>query len=125
MRSTMYVTPRVRFIPVSWHPAPFQTTGDLELWRSSLRALGTELAVISVCSFVCKATLVALKYLDILHEGSGLYLSLSTVLVEALPTILTMGLLMRYHASSAGAARGSHALSLGDIGASLLQTSKS
>jgi hypothetical protein len=94
----------------------------LELWRSSLRALGTELAVISVCSFTCKAVLVALKYLELLREGSSLYLSLSTLLVEALPTLLTIALLMRYHGRSAGAARATNALSFGDIDASLLRT---
>jgi hypothetical protein len=92
----------------------------LEQWRSSLRALGTELAVISVCSFVCKAVLVSLSYFGILIDGSSLYLSLSTLLVEALPTLLTIALLMRYHGSSAFAARGSAAVGLSDIGTSLL-----
>ena len=118
----MRVTLRIRFIPPSWRPAPYQTTGELELWRGSLRALGTELAVISVCSFACKAVLVALKYFDIPREGSGLYLSLSTLLVEALPTMLTIGLLMRYHGRSAGASRDANAFSLSGIGTSLLRT---
>jgi hypothetical protein len=118
----MFITPPVRFIPPSWQPAPYLTSGELELWRSSLRALGTELAVISVCSFTCKAALVALKYFRILRDGSGLYLSLSTLLVEALPTLLTIALLMRYHTRTAGSARNTHALSLGGIGTSLLQT---
>ena len=122
VRGAMSVTPRGRFIPPSWRPAPYQTTGELELWRSSLRALGTELAVISVCSFACKAVLVALKYFELLREGSSLYLSLSTLLVEALPTLLTIALLMRYHGRSAGAARDTNALTLSDIGASLLRT---
>ncbi len=84
----------------------------MELWRSSLRALGTELAVTSVCSFACKAVLVALKYFELLREGSSMHLSLSTLLVEALPTLLTIALLMRYHARSAGAARATTTLSL-------------
>jgi hypothetical protein len=84
-----------------------------------LRALGTELSVISVCSFACKAVLALFKFFNVLRDGSSLYLSLSSVLVEALPTILTMGLLARYHSRSAGAARGEPAMS--DIGASLLQ----
>ena len=53
---------------------------------------------------------------------SSLYLSLSTLLVEALPTLLTIALLMRYHARSAGAARDTNALTLSDIGTSLLPT---
>jgi hypothetical protein len=42
--------------------------------------------------------------------------------VEALPTLLTISLLMRYHARSAGAARDTNALTLSDIGTSLLRT---
>ncbi len=114
----------VRFIPPLWQPAPYQTTGDLELWRGSLRALGTELAVISVSSFACKAVLVALRYSEILDEGSSLYLSLSTLLVEALPTLLTIALLIRYHGRSIHAERDSHFSShieMGNLGTSLLR----
>jgi len=110
---------RVRFILPSWQPAPYRTTGGLEVWRSSLRALGTELSVISVCSFACKAVLAFFKFFNVLHDGSSLYLSLSSMMVEAFPTILTMGLLARYHSRSAGAAQGEPAMS--DIGTSLLQ----
>ena len=82
-------------------------------------ALATSLAG---APFACKAVLVALRYSEILDEGSSLYLSLSTLLVEALPTLLTIALLMRYHGRSAGAARDTNALTLSDIGTSLLPT---
>jgi hypothetical protein len=118
MRHDKNVTLPARFIPPSWQPAPYQTTGDLEVWRTTLRALGTELAVISVCSFACKAVLVLLKYCKLLQDGSSLYLSLSTLLVEALPSMLTIALLIRYHSRSAGAARGA---ALSGMGTSLLQ----
>jgi hypothetical protein len=72
-----------------------------------------------VSSFACKAVLVALKYLELLREGSSLYLSLSTLLVEALPTLLTIALLMRYHGRTAHDAK---TLGLSDMGASLLPT---
>jgi hypothetical protein len=114
-----HLTRHIRFIPPSWQPSAYQTMGELELWRSSLRTLGSELAVISVCSFACKPVLVFLSYFGILPDGSGLYLSLSTLLVEALPTLLTIVLLTRYH-RSAFAARGDAAVSLGDISTSLL-----
>ena len=114
-----HVMQRVRFILPSWQPAPYRTTGGLEVWRNSLRALGTELSVISVCSFACKAVLAFFKFFNVLHDGSSLYLSLSSMMVEAFPTILTMGLLARYHSRSAGAAQGEPAMS--DIGTSLLQ----
>jgi len=104
----------VRFIPPSWRPSPYKTSGDVELWRTSLRALGIKLAVISVCSFACKAVLVALNFFGVLPHGSSLYLSMSTLLVEALPSLLTITLLIRYHSGSIAAARGS------DIGVSLL-----
>jgi hypothetical protein len=86
----------------------------LEQWRTCLRALGIKLAVISVASFACKAVLVALIYFGVLPDGSSLGLSMSTLLVEALPSLLTIALLIRYHSGSVGAARG------GDIGVSLL-----
>jgi hypothetical protein len=114
------LTHGIRFIPSSWQPSPYKTKGDLEQWRSSLRALGTELAVISVCSFACKAILVSLSYSGVLIDGSSLYLSLSTLLVEALPTLLTIALLTRYHGRSAFAARGGAAVGFSDIGTSLL-----
>ena len=109
----MRLTPDIRFIPPSWRPSPFQTSGDLEQWRTSLRALGIKLAVISVCSFACKALLVALKFFGAIPDGSA-YLSTSTLLVEALPSLLTIVLLVRYHSGSIGAAQGS------GIGVSLL-----
>jgi len=90
-----------------------KTSGDVEQWRNSLRTLGIKLAVISVCSFACKAVLVALKFLGALPDGT-VYLSLTTLLVEALPSLLTIALLVRYHSGSIGAAQG------GDIGVSLL-----
>ena len=86
----------------------------MELWRTSLRALGVKLAVISVCSFACKAVLVALDFFGVTPDGSSLYLSLSTLLVEALPSMLTIILLIRYHSGSLAASRGS------GIGVSLL-----
>jgi hypothetical protein len=86
----------------------------LEQWRTCLRALGIKLAVISVCSFACKAVLVAIKFFGILPDGSSLDLSLSTLLVEALPSLLTIALLIRYHSGSIGASRDS------GIGVSLL-----
>jgi hypothetical protein len=89
----------------------------MEQWRTCLRALGIKLAVISVCSFSCKAVLVALKFFGILPDGSSLDLSTSSLLVEALPSLLTIALLIQYHSSSVGAARG---FTMGDIGTSLL-----
>ncbi len=115
-----HLTRHIRFIPPSWQPLAYQTMGELELWRSSLRALGSELAVISVCSFACKPVLVSLSYFGILPDGSSLYLSLSTLLVEALPTLLTIVLLTRYHGRSAFVARSAVAVSLGEISTSLL-----
>ncbi len=96
-----------RFIPPSWRPSPYKTQGDLEQWRTCLRALGIKLAVISVCSFASKAVLVALQLFGVVSDGGSLYLSMSTLLVEALPSILTIVLLTRYHRGSLGASSGS------------------
>ena len=54
---------------------------------------------------------------EILREGSSLYVSLFTLLVQALPALLAVAVPLRYHGNSAGAARHTS-----DAGASLLQT---
>jgi hypothetical protein len=113
---TLPLTRCTRFIPPSWRPSPYKTSGDVELWRTCLRALGIKLAVVSVCSFACKAVLVALDFFGILSGGSSVFLSLSTLLVEAVPSLLTIILLIRYHSGSIVAASGRGS----DIGASLL-----
>ena len=119
MHASIFVlTPCIRFIPPSWRPSPFKTLGDVEQWRTSLRALGIKLTVISVCSFACKAVLVALNFFGVVPDGSSLDLSISTLLVEALPSLLTITLLIRYHSGSVGAAR---VISMGDIRATLLK----
>ena len=76
------------------------------MWRTSLRSLGIKLAVVSICSFAGKAVLVALQFFGVVSDGSALYLSLSTLIVEALPSILTITLLALYHIGSLSAARG-------------------
>ncbi len=115
--SNIVLTQGIRFIPPSWRPSPFKTSGDVELWRTSLRALGIKLAVVSVFSFAFKAVLVALDFFGVVPDGSSLYLIMSTLLVEALPSLLTIALLIRYHSGSIGAARGT---ALDDIGTSLI-----
>ena len=79
-----------------------------------MRALGIKLAVVSVCSFACKAVLVALEFFGAMDGGSSVFFSLSTLLVEALPSLLTIVRLIRYHSGSMNASRGN------DIGVALL-----
>jgi len=101
-----------RFIPPTWKPSAFNTLGDMETWRVSLRRLGTNLSVISVISFASKGVLVALNFYGILTDGGALNLALATLIVEAAPTLLTVLLLAVYHRDSALAARGSLGTSL-------------
>jgi hypothetical protein len=82
----------------------------LEEWRSSLRGLGIKLAVISVFSFGAKSVLVALQFFGVVSDGGALYLSLSTLLVEAIPSLLTITLLFQYHIGSIYAVRGGHGI---------------
>ncbi len=100
-----HLTPNNRFIPPSWRPS--KTSGNLNQCRTSLRALGIKLAVISVCSFKCKAVLLALHFFGVVPDGSSLDISMSTLLVEALPSLLAIALLTRYQSGSIGAARDS------------------
>ncbi len=96
------------------------TSGETEHWRSSLRALGIKLSVVSVFSFSSKATLVFLKMFGILQDGSSLYMSMSTIIVEAFPSLITIVLLINYHGSSLRALRSTPGTSLGNMGSSLL-----
>ena len=73
-----------------------------------MRALGIKLAVVSVCSFACKAVLVALEFFGAMDGGSSVFFSLSTLLVEALPSLLTIVMLIRYHSGSMNASRGNN-----------------
>jgi hypothetical protein len=63
------------------------------------------------------AVLVALKYFEILREGSRFCISLFTLREQSLPALLAVAVPLRYHGNSAGAARHTS-----DAGASLLQT---
>jgi hypothetical protein len=94
--------------PHAWRPSPFKTSGDVEQWHTSLRALGIKLAVISVCSLACKAVMVALKLFRVVANCSSLHLSMSTPLVQALPSPLAIAVLVSHYSGSVGAARGRH-----------------
>jgi hypothetical protein len=96
-----------RLIPSGWKPSSFKTIGDLEQWRTSLRALGVKLAIVSIFSFSCKSLLVSLQFFNVVSAGSATSVSLSTILVEAIPSTLTVILLFRYHSGSLSAARSS------------------
>jgi hypothetical protein len=113
------LTLHTRFLPATWQPSPYTTSGEAEQWRSSLRALGIKLSVVSVFSFASKATLVFLRMFSVVQDGSSLYLSMSTLIVEAFPSLLTITLLAQYHRGSLAAASG---ISFGDMGSSLLLT---
>jgi hypothetical protein len=96
-----------RFIPPSWQPMSHECSnmaGDSEPEHISLlRALGAKLAVIGICSFSCKAILVAMQHMGGLAYGSSLHLGLTALLVEALPAALAAGLLMRHLSRCIGA----------------------
>jgi hypothetical protein len=70
-----------------------------------------------VFSFSSKATLVFLRMFGVVQDGSNLYLSMSTLIVEAFPSLLTITLLAQYHRGSLSAASG---ISLSDMSSSLL-----
>jgi hypothetical protein len=75
-----------------------------------LSRLGTKLSVISVVSFAGKAVLAALVYFGVMRDGNALFLAVSTITVEAVPTLLTVTFLAVYHFGSASAARNDSSL---------------
>ncbi len=84
-----------------------------------------KLSVVSVFSFSSKAVLVFLKMVGTLQDGSSLYLSMSTLIVEAVPSFVTIVLLIQYHRRSLTAARGLSGTSPVDMGANLLASFES
>jgi hypothetical protein len=90
-----------RFIPAAWRPSAFITAGATEQRRLSLSRLGSKLSVVSVFSFACKAALTALDFYGVLLSGSALFLALSTLLVEAAPTLLTLFFLACFYSTVA------------------------
>jgi hypothetical protein len=82
----------------------------MEHWRVSLSRLGTKLSVISVISFAGKAVLAALVFFGILRDGNAMFIAISTITVEAVPSLLTIIFLAAYHFGSSFAARGEDSL---------------
>jgi hypothetical protein len=80
-----------------------------------LRALGAKLAVIGICSFCCKAILAAMQHSGCLIYGSNLHLGLTALLVEALPAVLTAGLLMRHLSRCVGAEGDVAQIAMGNV----------
>jgi hypothetical protein len=94
----------------------YEMAEDSQLKRIPvLRALGAKLAVIGICSFICNAILVAMQHAGCLVYGINLLLGLTALLVEALPAVLTAGLLMRHLSRCIGAEGDVAQIAMGNV----------
>jgi hypothetical protein len=114
------------FLPEGWSPMGFKTSGEVDVQRRALQTLCNRLAVVSICSFVCKTSSVALSFLARDHIVASLQLQtglfLATILtVQALPSAITLVLLWNFlfsRDSSPGRATLMQSLLARDVGSS-------
>ncbi len=98
-------------LPKGWTAGGFKTSGDVEVQRASLQTLGNYLAALGVFSFLCKCVSSATSYFARdLNSVSGNFEAIvflaTTLMVQAIPSGLTLLLLSRLHFSRGGESRG-------------------
>ena len=96
-------------LPDGWSAGSFQTAGEVDTQRRALETLGARLAGLSIASFLCKCISSATVYFAGRQvEQSASVVFLVTVLsVQAVPSVLTLLLLHRFHFGGGGGGRGS------------------
>ena len=102
-------------LPKGWAAGSFQTAGDVDSQRIALQTLGNRLAALSIFSFMCKCVSSALVFFAqnqiSRFEQSEAVIYLTTVLsVQAVPSLVTLVLLHRYHFGPGGGGRGNGSL---------------
>jgi hypothetical protein len=96
-------------LPDGWSAGSFQTAGEVDTQRRALETLGARLAGLSIASFLCKCISSATVYFAGRQvEQSASVVFLVTVLsVQAVPSLVTLLLLDRFHFGGGGDGRGS------------------
>jgi hypothetical protein len=106
-------------LPKGWTASSFKTSGEVDAQRVALRMMGTRLALLGIFSFLCKAVSVAVSYflrqsnqsLQTSPDPDPLIFLVTTLVVQALPSALTLLLLGRWLLSRrSGFSRNSSAL---------------
>ena len=99
-------------LPKGWTAGGFKTSGDLEAQRVSLQTLGNRLAGLGIFSFLCKCVSSATSYFarDVFAPASGNFEAImflaTTLMVQAIPSAMTLLLLSRFHFSGGGERKG-------------------
>ncbi len=98
-------------LPKGWTAGGFKTSGNAEAQRLSLQTLGNRLAGLGIFSFLCKCMSSATSYFarDI-ATASGNFEAITflatTLTVQAIPSVVTLMLLSRFHFSGGGGSNG-------------------
>ncbi len=98
-------------LPEGWTASALKTSGDVEAHRASVQTLGNQLAGLGVFSFLCKCVSSATSYFSRdLFESSGnveaIEYLITTLMVQAIPSAMTLLFLGRFHSSNSSASRG-------------------
>ena len=98
-------------LPKGWTASSFKTAGEVDAQRVALQTLGTRLALVGILSFLCKSASVATSYFarDQIAGSAQLesIIFLATTLaVQAVPSAVTLLLLIRLHFSRSSQSRG-------------------
>ena len=96
-------------LPDGWSAGSFQTAGEVDTQRRALETLGARLAGLSIASFLCKCISSATVFFAGRQvEQSASVVFLVTVLsVQAVPSLVTLLLLDRFHFGGGGGGGGS------------------
>ena len=96
-------------LPDGWSAGSFQTAGEVDTQRRALETLGARLAGLSIASFLCKCISSATVFFAGRQvEQSASVVFLVTVLsVQAVPSVVTLLLLDRFHFGGGGGGGGS------------------
>ncbi len=98
-------------LPKGWTAGGLKTSGDVEAQRAALHTLGNRLAGLGIFSFLCKCVSSATSYFARdLFSTSGNFEAImflaTTLMVQAIPSALTLLLLSQFHLSGGGESRG-------------------
>jgi hypothetical protein len=102
-------------LPDGWSVGSFQTAGEVDTQRRALETLGARLAGLSIASFLCKCISSATVYFAgrQVEQSTSVVFLVTVLSVQAVPSVVTLLLLDRFHFGGGGG---------GDGGGSLMQS---
>ncbi len=96
-------------LPDGWSAGSFQTAGEVDAHRLALETLGARLAALSIASFLCKCISSATVFFagGQVEQSASVIFLVTVLSVQAVPSLMTLLLLHRFHFGGGGGGRGS------------------